>query len=69
MGEYWNLVNILKVELDLSKYPRKADLKDGTGVDTSKFAKMIYLDKVDKLDINKLKKCINWLKQFKNWSR
>ena len=29
----------MKVELDLSNYPTKADLKNATGVDTSKFAK------------------------------
>ena len=29
----------VKVELDLPKYPAKADLKDATGVDTSAFAK------------------------------
>ena len=29
----------MKVELDLSNYPTKADLKNATSVDTSKFAK------------------------------
>ena len=29
----------MKVELDLSNYTTKADLKNATGVDTSKFAK------------------------------
>ena len=29
----------VKVELDLSNYATKADLKNATGVDTSKFAK------------------------------
>ena len=29
----------MKVELDLSNYPTKADLKNAAGVDTSKFAK------------------------------
>ena len=49
----------VKVELDLSNYATKADLKNATGVDTSKFAKKIDLanlkSNVDKLDIDKLK--------------
>ena len=31
----------MKVELDLSNYATKADLKNVAGVDTSKFAKLI----------------------------
>ena len=31
---------VVKVELDLSNYGTKADLKNATGVDTSKFAKI-----------------------------
>ena len=49
----------VKMELDLSNYATKADLKNVTGVDTSKFAKKADLARVqsnvDKLDINKLK--------------
>ena len=49
----------VKVELDLSNYAIKADLKNSTGVDTSKFAEKVVLDNlksnVDKLDIDKLK--------------
>ena len=49
----------VKVELDLSNYATKADLKNTTGVDTSKFAKKFDLanfkSNIDKLDINKLK--------------
>ena len=49
----------VKVELDLSNYATKADLKSATGVDTSKFAKKIDIanlkSNVDKLDIDKLK--------------
>ena len=57
----------VKVELDLSNYATKADLKNATkadlknatGVDTSKFAKRVDLpnlkSSVDKLDIDKLK--------------
>ena len=49
----------VKVELDLSNYETKADLKNATGDDTSKFAKKVDLanlkSNVDKLDIDKLK--------------
>ena len=49
----------MKVELDLSNYATKADLKNANGVDTSKFAKEIDLaslkSNADKLDIDKLK--------------
>ena len=48
-----------KVELDLSNYATKAELKNATGVDTPKFAKTFDLARlesnVDKLDIVKLK--------------
>ena len=52
----------LKVELDLSNYARKADLKNlKIGVDTSKFAKKVDLaslkSNLNKLDIDKLKMC------------
>ena len=33
----------VKVELDLSNYATKVDLKNATGVDTSKFAKKVDL--------------------------
>ena len=49
----------MKAELDLSNYATKADLKNATGVDTSKFATKVDLahlkSNVDKLDIDKLK--------------
>ena len=49
----------VKVELELSNYEIKADLKNATGVDTSKIAKNVDLASlefnVDKLDIDKLK--------------
>ena len=45
MSEYFpklkTLVGNVKVELDLSNYATKADLKNATGIDTSKFAKKI----------------------------
>ena len=49
----------VKVEVDLSNCETKADLKNVTGVDTSKFTKKFVLASiqfnVDKLDIDKLK--------------
>ena len=52
-----------QIELDLTNYATKADLKNAAGVDTSKFAKKVDLasvkSNVDKLDIDKLKKCAN----------
>ena len=49
----------VKVQLGLSNYATKADLKTATGVDTSKIAKRVDLSNlksnVDKLDIDKLK--------------
>ena len=64
MGEYFPKSNSLganvEVELDLSNYATKSDLKNATGVDTSKFAKKDDItnlkSNVDKLDIDKLKK-------------
>ena len=49
----------VKIELDLSNYATKTDLKKATEVDTSSFAKNIDLanlkSDVDKLDIDELK--------------
>ena len=63
MSEYFPKSNSLganiKVDLDLSNYATKIDLKNATGVDTSSFAKKTDLanlkSDVDKLDSNKLK--------------
>ena len=48
----------MEVELDISNYAIKANLKNATGVDTSKFAKKVDLAsikfEVEKLDIDKL---------------
>ena len=50
----------MKVQLDLSNYATKTDLKNATGIDTSSLAKKIDLSSlkpnVDKLDDDKLKK-------------
>ena len=49
----------MKVELDLSNYVTKAELKNATGVDTSKFAKKVDLanlkSNADELDVDKFK--------------
>ena len=63
MSEYFLEQNSLganvKVELHLSNYARKTDLKNATGVDTSSFAKTTDLanlkSDVDKLNIGELK--------------
>ena len=64
MSEYFlepkSLGGRVKVELDLSNYATKTDLKNATGVDTSSFAKKKtdlanLKSHLDKLDINKLK--------------
>ena len=62
MSEYFpeskSLKERVKDELDISNYATKADLKNATEVDTSKFAKKVDLASqkanVDKLDIDKL---------------
>ena len=60
----------VKVELDLSNYATKADLKNATGVDTLKFAKKVDLARlksnVDKLDIDKLKNVPGSLSNLKS---
>ena len=54
-----SLVANVKVKLDLSNYATKADLKNATDVNISKFSKKVELanlrSDVDKLDIQKLK--------------
>ena len=59
----------MKVELDLSSYATKADLKNTAGVDTSKFAKKVDLvnleSDIDKLDIDKLKNVPTTLSNLK----
>ena len=62
MSEYFSrpksLGERVKVELDLSNYATKADTKNATGVDKSKFAKKVDLaslkSNVDRLGIDKL---------------
>ena len=60
----------MKVELDLPNYATKVDLKNATGVDTSKFAKKVDLANlksiVDKLDIDKLKSVTTYLSNLKS---
>ena len=49
----------INVKVDLSGYATKADLKNATGIDTSKFeakSDLVSLkEEVDKIDINRLK--------------
>ena len=46
----------INVKVDLSNYATKADLKNATGIDTSKLADLVSLKaEVDKIDVNKLK--------------
>ena len=74
MSEYFPKPNSLganiKVDLDLSNYATKIDLKNATGVDTSSFAKKTDLanlkSDVDKLDSNKLKNVPNNLNNLKS---
>ena len=60
----------VKVDLDLSNYATKADLKNTPGVDTSKLAKKFDLGNlkfdVDKLDIDKLKNLPTGLNSLKS---
>ena len=62
-----------KIELDLSNYATKVDLKNTAGFDTSDFAKKIDLTNlanlksdVDKLDIDKLKNVPSGLSNLKS---
>ena len=66
MSEYFQKLKSLgvnvNVEIDLSNYESKADLKNATGVDTSDFSpKKTNLatlkSDIDKLSIDKLKNC------------
>ena len=60
----------MKVELDLSNYATKADLKNATSVDTSKFAKEVDLtslkSNVGILDVAKLENVPSHLTNLKS---
>ena len=46
----------INVKVDLSNYATKADLKNATGIDTSKLADLVSLKaEVDKINVDKLK--------------
>ena len=55
----------MKTKLDLTNYATTAELKNTTGVPTSKFTTKVDLASLksseDKLDINALRKCTNCL--------
>ena len=55
----------VKVELNLSNYTTKANLKNAMGVDTSKFAKNVALASL-KSDVDKLKNVGSNLKNLKS---
>ena len=63
-------VGRIKRELDLSNYETKADLRDATGADTSKFTKKVDLaslkSNVDILDTGKLKNVLSRLSSLKS---
>ena len=60
----------MKIELNVSNYATKSDLKNATGVDTSKFAKKVDLASlksfIDKLDNDKLKNVPTSLSNLKS---
>ena len=73
MSEYFpepKSVGKVKVELDLSNYATKTNLKNATGIDTSSFAKKVDLaslkSNVGKLDIDKLKNVPSGLSNLKS---
>ena len=65
-----SLRKLVKIELDLSNYSTRADLKNATNVDISKLAKKVdsanLKSDVDKLDIDKLKNVSNNLNSLKS---
>ena len=65
LKSWWKNVNI---ELDLSDYAIKSDLKNATGIETSDFFEKTDLDNLEfdeeKLDIDKLK---NVQSNLSNW--
>ena len=62
--------NNIKVELDLSNYAAKSDLKGLTGIDTLKFAEKADLatlkSKVDKIDVDKPETVPTYLSKLNN---
>ena len=72
MSEYFpkSLGANVKVELYLSNYGTKTNLKNATGLDTSKFPKMVDLASLesedDKLDVDKLEKVPGGLNSLKS---
>ena len=60
----------INLKVDLSNYATKADLRNATDTDTSKFAKKVdsanLKSNVDKLDIDKLKTILDDLSNLKS---
>ena len=69
MGEYFpkpkSFGGRVKVELDLSNYATKADFKQVTGADTSRFAKTVDLASIGP-EIDKLEKVPTGLNSLKS---
>ena len=66
---YNNSSENIKVELDLTNYATKKDIKDITHVDTSSYAlktNLATLNKVDNMETDKLKTVPNDLAKFSN---
>ena len=67
---YGSTSNNIKVELDLSSYATKDDVKNITHVDVSSFASKANLaalkTEVDKIDVDKLKTVPDDLAKFSN---
>ena len=63
---YSHCKNKIDVELDLSHYATKSDLKIATRVATSQFVNLDDLSEVDKLDIDKLEKLPSGLCSLKS---
>ena len=51
----------MKVELDLSNYATKSDIKIATGLDTSNFANKVYLASYLATSLNSLKRKVDIL--------
>ena len=70
MQESKSLRGKKKVELDLSNFATKTDLKNATGINTSSFAKKVDVadskSNIDKLDIDKLKNIATNLSNLKS---
>ena len=63
-GPYSPCQKKIKIELELSTYVTKSDLKNATGVNTSGFPKKTHLGSL-KTTADKIKRSTKWFKQLK----